>query len=108
MMWCATLVAALCGPLAQQPVVFDVVGAGQLPVGQSVMNKQEDQGEPTERNNENDRDGQANCIGLQYRVAVVPQGLVARREALTLDGPRPEKGAGDLTPSELVDALAHA
>ena len=102
------LVAAVRILLAQQSVVLDVVGAGQLPPGEEIVNCEEGQHDPAEGGDQGDLQHGAQGVGLQHFVFRMPDGLAEARQALLLDLPATAESAGNLAQGELVDVFAHA
>ena len=96
MMRPATLEFAVGVAPAEQSVVLDVVGTRELPIGEGVVNQQEQQHERTERDNQRDRNRSAQTEGLQYLIVGVPRAFAATQESFTLVLPRACKSTGNL------------
>jgi len=88
--------------------VLNVVRAGQLPVRERVMDKQERQHEQAKCNDESDGKSSRKCVRLQDQIAWMPDGHIATSQPVFLDSPGFAEGAWYFTDREAVNALAHA
>ena len=84
----AALVLAGIVLLAQQPIVFDVIGAGQLPPCKRMVQKDERQHYPAKRHNQNERQQsryperlQDLVVGMQHRLAAPAEPIFFQRPA---------------------------
>ena len=110
MVWLGRLVAGAGGgvTLAQQAVVLDIVGRGQLPPGDEVVDGQEGQQAPAQPGDQRPLQRGRDGVGLQHGVAPVPARTPQLRQALRLQRPGATDATGQLAPCKVVDRLAHA
>ena len=93
---------------AQQAVVLDVVGLGQLkgtPEGNQQHHRQNLDAQPGDQQRIQRRTDQRR---LQHLVVETPHRLAATLKALRFQIPGAEEGAGHLTKDKAIDTLAHA
>ncbi len=104
----AAFVLAVLILRAQQAVVLDVVGAGQLPPGKQGVQQQERQHDPAEGPHETEPDRRRQRVGLQDLVVRMPRGPAAAGQPVLLDIPGAQERAREFAGRKLVDALTHA
>ena len=68
----ATFQFAVVASLAEQPIVFDIVCTGELPVGEQVVEYQEWNDYDAECNDQNKTEKRGQRIGLQYLIIRMP------------------------------------
>ncbi len=93
---------------AQQAVVLDVVGRGELPTGDEVVHGQEGDHHRPEGDQQAELKHRRHRIRLQHGVAWAPGAEAERAQPLRLELPGAADAAGQLAQREAVDALAHA
>jgi hypothetical protein len=103
----ATFVAAPGITFAQQAVVLNVVGAGQLPVCEEIVNQQERNDLPAKQHDQCQAENRRNSVRLQNRVAVVPDRLPAQCQAFFFHLPGSSESAWYFATRELVNTLPH-
>ena len=102
------LVGTARQPLAQQPVVLHVVGRGELPPGDHVVDEEEGQHHRAERGDQSQLQQRGERVALQHRVVRAECAATLAREALAFELPAAADAARELAQRESVDALAQA
>ena len=83
--------------LAQQAVMFDVIGTGQLPPGEDIVDGEKGQHDPAEGKNQCALQDETDGIRLQRFIFIMPSGFVQTCQTLTLNLPAALPATGNLT-----------